>query len=204
MTTDINGDGVMDIVADAPLGDGVNDKFRDSGEIHVVLGSSSLKRGELIDIGRSQQDLTLVLQVPKEEEQDGFLRSARGSRFDFNGDGFFDIGYSTLPLVIALPPDSVLLPRLEIVFGGPPAPPEIVKASFQKESSRLVVTGSNFTGRARVEVNGVLIDRDVFFDAKKNRLTVEGGRQQLNLHSGKNDVVVISRGLRSNTVRVKV
>jgi hypothetical protein len=131
------------------------------------------------------------------------LRAAPGNRFDFNGDGFFDIGYLTRP-VTPPRPDSISIEWSNVILGGPAAAPEIVTARFQKKFSRLIVTGLNLTAAARVEVNGVLIDREVAFVAKDNTLTIEGKKKQLNLHSGKNAVVVIARGKRSNTIRVKL
>ena len=91
-----------------------------------------------------------------------------------------------------------------VFFGGPVRAPEITKAKYSKNSSKLLVIGTDFTGSARVEINGVVIDREVTFEPDENRLVLRGLESELNLRHGKNDIVVIRKGARSNVVRLKV
>ena len=138
------------------------------------------------------------------EDKDKGAHLFFGPSFDINGDGYSDFGFViSRPIVPPPPPDSFFFEPLNVVLGGPVAPPEITKAKFQADSSELVITGANFNGSIQVEINGVLLERKASFDASTGRLTIEGSKRQLNLHSGKNELTLIRRGSRSNTVKVK-
>lgn len=90
-----------------------------------------------------------------------------------------------------------------VYFGGPLLPPAINKAKFKQGKSRLTITGSEFTGNLRVEINGVIINREATFVPEDGQLILRGTRDELNLNSSPNQVVVIRKGTRSNIARVK-
>jgi hypothetical protein len=183
--SDIDGDGVSDILIGAP-GDWRKDtRFKNFSRAHVILGSTEIKKGTPVAIGREQQDITI-----SSDKKRSSLGWQVGSG-DFNGDGIRDI------LVGGDLPNRVF-------FGGPVRAPEITKAKYSKSSSKLLVIGTDFTGSARVEINGVVIDREVTFEPDENRLVLRGLESELNLRHGKNDIVVIRKGARSNVVRLKV
>jgi hypothetical protein len=198
-SADVNGDGISDVLADAPFGGGPKNKFRDSGAAYVILGSTELTHGTSITLANEQQDLFLFI-----EEREARLGLLLGP-FDLNGDGSADIGYTIRrPAVPPPPPDSLVFDRLDILLGGPISAPQITSAKFKPDAGRLVISGENFNGAMQVEINGELIDRPAVFQSDKNRLVVDGSRRQLGLHTGKNDLAVIRRGSRSNSVKVKV
>jgi FG-GAP repeat protein len=189
---DVDGDGVTDLLIGAPGAGGV----KDFGEAYVVLGSSELITGSLIKTSESDQDITISGQ-----EKHAHLGTLVASG-DLNGDGIFDL---------ILEADNAETPggsqqgtgAIYIYFGAKVRPPEITKAKFKEGKSQLQITGSEFTGDVRVEINGVTINREITFNPEDGRLILKGTRPELNLNSNPNQVVVIRKGTRSNVARVK-
>ncbi len=197
---DINGDQIEDILVSAPAADGLKNKFEDSGEAYVILGSRMLERGTTIEVGRNQQDV-IIFAGNREERVTG-IGFATG-KFDFNGDGISEIvirGKLKDDSQPGQPARNVTL----IYFGGQMRAPEITKVKFSKDSSELLIFGMNFNGATQVEVNGMLLDREARFILHKNRLVVEGGKKALNLKSGRNQITVIRKGARSNTFTLRI
>jgi hypothetical protein len=183
---DINGDGVSDILIGAP---GVTSDRKGRvtylSRAHIILGSTEITQGTRIQTARNQQDITISF----DSKTSGVGR--RVGSGDFNGDGLGDILVGS---------DGAAY----VFFGGPLRAPEITKAKYRKGSSELLVFGTNFTGLARVEINGVVIAREVTFEPDSERLVLQGSESELNLHNGKNEVVVIRKGARSNAVKLKL
>ena len=50
----------------------------------------------------------------------------------------------------------------------------------------------------------MLIDREVTFDPVEGRLVLRGLPSELNLQTGKNKVVVVRKGTRSNKIKFKL
>ena len=105
---DFNGDGYEDLLAGAPRADGPG--RRDAGKAYVVFGSARPEKK--VDIGRSEQDFTIIGAEPLE-----LLGAAVGAA-DFNGDGLDDI-------VVAAPladgPEGARLDAgaVYVIFGDP-------------------------------------------------------------------------------------
>ena len=184
--SDVNGDGVPDILIGAP-GVTTNDKgrVRYTSRAYLIIGSAETKRGTVIQTVRSQQDVTISFDATAS----GFGR--RIASGDFNGDGIRDV------LVAS---DAVAY----VYFSGPLRPAVISSAQYKSGAAALSILGTDFTGAARVEINGLTVDRDVAFDAEQGKLVMQGSRSELNLHDGKNQVVVIRKGVRSNAVKIKM
>lgn len=183
---DVNGDGVPDLLVGAP-GATTNDngKVLYMNRAHVIIGSPEMKPGARIATARAEQDVTISFDT----KTSGFGR--RVATGDFNGDGVQDILVSN---------DGVAY----VYFSGPLRAPQLTSAKYRAAAGELTIFGKDFTGSARVEINGVVIDRPVSFDAEQGRLTVQGGAAELNLHGGKNQIVVLRKGARSNAVAVKI
>lgn len=188
---DIDGDGVADLLIGA-YGAGL----KDFGEAYVVLGSSELISGGVIKTSEGDQDITISGQ---EKQAHLGTRVASG---DLNGDGISDL---ILEAAKAETPGGSQqgTGAIYIYFGAKVRPPEITKAKFKEGKSQLQIIGSELTGDVRVEINGVLIDREVAFVPNDGRLILKGTRQELNLSSNPNQVVVIRKGARSNVAKVK-
>jgi hypothetical protein len=185
--SDIDGDGVADIIVGAP-GLTANDRIVGPlSRVYVVLGSTAIVKGTSVVAGREQHDISISF--GSETESLG-IGSEVGSA-DFNGDGFGDILVGSGQAV-------------QVFFGGTLRPPQISKAKYRAAARELVITGTDLTGAARVEINGVVVDREVRCEPPDNRLFLEGSKSELNLHDGKNRVTVIRRGARSNTIKVKL
>lgn len=81
---------------------------------------------------------------------------------------------------------------------GPPSskPPVISSVTYVKK--RLVISGSDFTAAAVVEINGKVVDRVFEFDEATNSLRIKLKNKKLNLIKGSdNQVVLIEDGERS-------
>ena len=50
----------------------------------------------------------------------------------------------------------------------------------------------------------MVIDRETTFEPDTGRLIVRGHKAELNLHDGKNLVVVVRKGARSNSIKLKL
>jgi hypothetical protein len=183
---DINGDGISDILIGAP-GATSDKKGRVEylSRAHAILGSTEIRSGTGFEIARDQQDITVSFDS---KTSGGGSRVGSG---DFNGDGVSDILVGSHGAV-------------HVFFGGGLRPPQISKAKYRKSSSELSIFGTDFTGSAHVEINGVVFDGQITFDLDENKLVLEGKKSDLNLKKGKNEVVVIRRGLRSNTIKLNV
>jgi FG-GAP repeat len=195
-TGDFNGDSIADILIGAPLADGFNNEKTDSGEAYVILGSSQFSSGTTIEIAQGLQDVTILGQRSKAN-----LGSVVASG-DLNGDGISDliIQASNADSPSTGNQDSV---DIYVYFGGPIRPPEITKAKFKEGKSQLQIQGMDFTPDTRVEINGVIVNREVVFFPDEGRLILTGTRQELNLGSANNQIVVIRRGTRSAAARVR-
>jgi len=184
--TDVNGDGAPDILVGAPgLTSDKKGRVTNLSRVHVILGSTEIKSGAQIDTAQSQQDITISF----DSEASGFGRQIGSG--DFNGDGVSDILVASYSAVY-------------VFFGGPLRAPEITKAKYRSGLSEVSIFGTDFTGSTRVEINGLVVDRPVSFDPDTNKLFLNGTRLELNLQDGKNQVAVIRKGSRSNTVKVKM
>jgi len=183
---DIDGDGISDILLGAP-GQTLDASGRPAplNRAHVMLGSRELKRDAHIQLGREQQDLTISFDA----KTAGVGKVVRCG--DFNGDGVSD-------MLVANEATSY------VFFGGSVRPPVITKAKYASGREELSISGSEFTGSARVEVNGVISGRLVTFDPENGSLSLRAGFSELNLQDGKNRVAVIRNGVRSNTLKIKV
>jgi len=190
---DFDGDGIADMLISAPYADGLNNEKKDSGEAYVFLGSSELRSGTTLEVARWGQDVTLL--GPQRNDHLG-LFVASG---DVNGDGISDLIVQTSNEER----DGQDSADIYVFFGGPIRPPEITKAKFKEGKSQLHIFGTDFTGDSQVEINGVIINREVTFFPDEGRLTLRGTRQELNLGSNNNQIVVIRRGTRSSSARVK-
>ena len=193
---DFNGDGIADILIGAPFADGFNNEKTDSGEAYVIMGSAELRSGTTIGIAQGLQDVTILGQRSQAN-----LGSVVASG-DLNGDGVSDliVQASNTDSPSTANQDSV---DIYVYFGGPLRAPEITKAKFKEGKSLLQIFGTDFTRDTRVEINGVIIDHEVTFFPEEGRITLRGTRQELNLGSDNNQVVVIRRGTRSTAARVK-
>lgn len=189
---DIDGDHVTDILIGAP---GAGGK-KDPGQAYVVLGSPELTSGTLIKTSEGDEDIAIA-----GAEKLAYLGMVVASG-DLNGDGFSDL---ILEAPYAETPGGSQqgTGAIYIYFGGPVRAPEITKAKFKEGNSKLLITGSEFTGDVRVEINGMTINREVMFFPDEQQLVVKGTRQELNLSSDFNQVVVLRKGTRSNVAKVK-
>jgi FG-GAP repeat len=177
---DFNGDGFPDILAGAP-GDTSNEfnQIVPTARAYVFLGSRELKSGARIETARFEQDITI-----------GFGGSQVGSG-DFNGDGVQDIVASDGRAA-------------RVYYGAPLSAPEIDAASYDQGRSELIIQGAGFTGMARVKVNGELLDREIQFDPNNYKLPLHGSPAELNLHAGKNKIIVLRKEARSNVVKIRL
>lgn len=193
-TGDFNGDGVTDILIGAPFADGLNNKEPDSGEAYMILGSSQIQSGTTIEIAKYGQDITLL---GKASGANLGLVVASG---DLNADGVSDLIVQASNSASASGQDSA---DVYVYFGGPIRPPQINKAKFKEGKSQLLISGTDFSGDVQVEINGVIISREVTFLSEDQQLVLKGTRDELNLVSNPNQVVVIRKGTRSSVARVK-
>ena len=86
--SDLNADGIDDILAGAPIGDSCENSRTDGGEVYGVAGSESL--GPEIDLAEGLADLSLF--GPEEGDELGFSLTTG----DFNGDGRADVAMGAL------------------------------------------------------------------------------------------------------------
>jgi hypothetical protein len=188
---DIDRDGVMDLLIGAPGAQG----GKDFGQAYIVLGSEELLSGGVINTAESEQDITI-----RGAEKRDYLGTLVASG-DLNGDGFSDLILEASGVRNSA--NQQASGAIYVYFGANVRPPEITKAKFKEGKSLLQIIGTDLTGSVRIEINGVIINREVTFFADEGRLVLEGTRQQLNLRSDLNQVVVIRKGTRSNVARVK-
>jgi hypothetical protein len=80
---DLNGDGVDDIVFGAERGDGPDNDRQDSGDVYVVLGSTS--PSQTVDIALAEQSAAVF------GEHDGDAFGLRVAAADWDGDGQADV-----------------------------------------------------------------------------------------------------------------
>jgi FG-GAP repeat protein len=189
---DIDGDGVADIILGAPGAGGT----KDSGEAYVVLGSSELTSGTLIKVSEDDHDLAVLAQQP------GGLLGSLVASADLNNDGVSDL------ILEASDADSPggnqqFSGVIYIYFGGKIRPPAITVAKYKESKSLLKVFGSEFTGDIQIEINGAVIKREVTVSTADGLLKVRGTKPELNLTSTTNQVVLVRKGTRSNSAKVK-
>lgn len=189
---DIDGDGLTDMLIGAPGAGGT----KDPGQAYVVLGSTELTSGTLLRTADGDEDIAI-----EGLEKFAHLGIVVASG-DLNGDGNSDI---ILEAQDAETPGGSQqgTGAIYVHFGGKVRPPDIMKAKFKEGKSQLLISGGEFTGDMRVEINGVVINREVTFLPDEGQLIVRGTRQELNLVSNPNQVVVLRKGTRSNAARVK-
>ena len=182
----MDGDGISDILIGAPGMTNIKEKGATPlSRGYVIVGSTEIGRDEFISIDRDQQDIIIGFDA----ETIGVGRQINSG--DFNGDGVSDILVGS---------DWTAY----VFFGGQIRPPHIAKAKYIKSSEKLSISGTDFTGATRIEINGVVIDAEATFDADSDKLILRGKKAELNLHGGKNQVVVIRKGARSNTAKLKL
>jgi hypothetical protein len=187
---DIDGDGIRDLLIGAPAFDlyGADlDAF--PGQVYGLLGSKQLQG---FSVANREADLTIG------REPGMNARVVMAGAGDLNGDGISDIVVEVLPSVD--PPSATAY----AFFGAPLRPPVITGARLIQTPPQLQVTGSDLTGAALLEVNGALITTKPTFNFVKGRLTFAGAPKDLNLHQGKNEITIIRRGARSNTIKLRL
>lgn len=108
---DVNGDGLPDVVAAAPLAnDAVNVRF-DVGAVYVVFGGIDLATNRTVDLA-TRADVVIV----GAESDDRFgVSLATG---DVTGDGIADIIIGA-PRAAGLPDARALAGRIYVIYGGP-------------------------------------------------------------------------------------
>jgi hypothetical protein len=79
-----------------------------------------------------------------------------------------------------------------------PGTPSITKVSFN--GKKLKITGRGFSGQVEVEINSVAVPTtaETKVNGSGKKLQIKASQSELNLHSGSNQVQVISNGVRSN------
>ncbi|MBT5873854.1 MAG: hypothetical protein HOH43_10565 [Candidatus Latescibacteria bacterium] len=117
VSADINGDGVSDLLIGAYRADGERNDRRDSGEVFVVYGASTLP-GRIIDLEVVPSDVTVVY-----GSSAGAIAGDSIAAGDIHGDGYDD-------LFIGIPGDTGPNGRrvaggIVVIAGGPHLPAEI-------------------------------------------------------------------------------
>jgi hypothetical protein len=178
----IDGDNGDDIVICSGLAGGSAQP--PGGAVYVILGSPRLGQGTIIDIGKGQQDLTIL-----DQRADNALLQVSAAA-DLNGDGVSDF-------LIEANSGVALTRTAYVLFGRPVEPPAITSAKFKRGALRLLIFGTNFSPAVEVEINGVPINSTLKFRQEAGELIISGGRHDLNLHAGANTIVVTRNGARS-------
>jgi len=187
---DIDGDGIRDLLIGAPAFDlSGADQGAFPGQVYGLLGSKQLQG---FSVAGREADLTIG------RDPGINARVVLAGAGDLNGDGISDI------VVEALPSVDPVSATAYAFFGAPLRPPVITGARLVQTPPQLQVNGSDLTGAARVEINGALISIKPTFNFDKARLTFAGAPKNLNLHRGKNEITIIRRGARSNSIKLRL
>jgi hypothetical protein len=168
---------------------------------NIFSGSSSIAGGEP-DRSNNIEAIFIPSELIPEAHHGNFTIRVRAA--NIAGDGVPGNG-------IELDQDFALVvyniaPSLSEPPPPPPPPgkvPVITSASFVKK--RLTITGRDFTAEARVEVNGLVLNRSFAFDAATNSLTIKKKRSKLNLNEGAdNRIVIIDNNERSEAFTLRL
>jgi FG-GAP-like repeat len=179
---DLNGDGFADItIGTLGMEDSDIEETLSPGRTHIIFGSADIAN---VSLEKEQQDLTIIF-GPKQRTSGSPVNVG-----DFNGDGLADVLVGGIDVCV--------------YFVAPLRSPQITQAKYRSGAEDLILSGTDFTGAARVEINGVGIDRELTFRPEQNQIVMHGSKAQLNLRDSKNQVTVIRKGARSNTIKVKV
>lgn len=117
VTSDVNGDGLADMLIGAYRADSVNDERRDAGEVYIIYGSSSLP-GQMIDLEAPPPDITIIYGVNA-----GAITGDSIAAGDIHGDGYDDL-FIGIPGEIG-PHNRQGAGGIVIIAGGPSLPHEI-------------------------------------------------------------------------------
>jgi hypothetical protein len=136
---DINGDAVDDIIVGAPGTRDSGDSGPLSGVAYVILGSENFKTGTTVDVGKRQQDMTIINQGPP-----GVALLGVSANADLNGDQIDD-------LLVQRTGEAILGGTVYIYFGSDAQPSLIQSAKFKRMASKLLVFASQIDASVLVE-----------------------------------------------------
>jgi hypothetical protein len=83
-----------------------------------------------------------------------------------------------------------------------PNAPTITSANYT--GVKLKIKGKGFTGTLQVEINGLVVAPPLGISSSGKKLIIKGDAAALNLHSGDNQIRILSDGLQSNTLALSL
>jgi hypothetical protein len=170
-------------------------------DLEIVVGGTTLYRGNVFagneSIGGGEADrsnnvesIYLPAGAIPEGEAGNFTITVRAA--NIAGDGVPGNG-NALDQDFALVVSNINAP---VVDPPPPPPPPkapaISAVTYVKKV--LTITGRDFTGAARVEINGRIIDRVFTFDAASGSLRIKLKARKLKLKTGADNQIVVIEG----------